>query len=394
MNTPMQQKQVSLQCVSCGQEYPLSFRLRCDTCNSLVDPVYSLESVQILDSPKPLERYFFLIPLERLSSALYLGEGNTPCVHVRNLGERVGMHRLYLKDESPNPTRTTKDRTASCVLSQFRELGIKEFVATSTGNSSTSFAFGVQKLTDMKVHLFCGKAFLDRHAYYDHPHVRLHVVDGDFVSADVTARQFAREHGLIFEGGFSNLARREGLKLAYLEAFDQLPDEPAVIVQAVSSGMGLYGAYRGVREYQQLGRLRDTPRFVCAQQESCAPMYQAFIEDSDAIRPHHIIHNPSGIAEAILRGDPSQSYPYMYDIVKATNGCFVAASQDEIVEARTLPKETEGIDVCYASATALAAALLLHKRGWIEATEPVLVNLTGGVRSSEERNPSAINLAD
>jgi threonine synthase len=159
MNAPMPQKQVRLQCVSCGQKYPFSFRLRCDTCNSLIDPVYSLKSVQILDSTKPLERYFFLIPLERLSSALYLGEGNTPCIHARHLGERVGMRRLYLKDESPNPTRTTRDRMASCVLSQFRELGIKEFVATSTGNSSTSFAFGVQKLTDMKVHLFAARLF-------------------------------------------------------------------------------------------------------------------------------------------------------------------------------------------------------------------------------------------
>jgi threonine synthase len=353
------QKKVHLECVKCGQKYPYGFRLRCDVCKGLVDPVYDLQEAEILDANRPLERYFHLVPLEHLSSAVDLGEGDTPCLHAQRLGQRVGMSRLYLKDETRNPTHTTKDRMASCVLSQFREVGITEFVASSTGNSSTSFAFGVRSLENIRVHLFCGRNWVHRYEYCDYPNVHLHVIDGDFVAAGEAARRFALEYDLIFEGGFFNLARREGLKLAYLEAFDQLPDEPAVVVQAVSSGMGLYGAYKGVREYQCLRRLESTPRFVCAQQDTCAPMYHAFVEGSARIQAHNIVRNPSGLAEAILRGDPSQTYPYMYHIVKVTNGCFAAASRDEIIEAHELLRETEGIDICYASATALAATLIL-----------------------------------
>ena len=382
MHTQTRHKTVRLHCGHCGRDYPLQFHPRCDACHSLLDPAYRLDAATIVPNGRPAERYFDLLPFEHLASTVDLDEGNTPCRHAQTLGEHVGLSRLYLKDETPNPTRTTKDRMASCVLSFFRELGIREFVATSTGNSSTALAYGVQRASEMQVHLFCGREFAPRNAYCDHPRVHMHVVEGDAVHSEVMARKFAQEHGLTFEGGFFNVARREGLKLAYLEAFDALaPDEPDVVVQAVSSGMGLYGGYRGMREYQQLGRLQKTPRFVCAQQETCAPMVQAWSEGSPVIQPRHIIQNPRGLAEAILRGDPTQSYPYMYELVRATQGCFVAASQTEIQTARHLLYDMTGIDGCYSSATALAAAITLRQRGWIAQDEIVMVNLTGGNRS-------------
>jgi threonine synthase len=374
-------KTVQLRCSRCGRDYPLQFRMRCETCQGLVDPVYDLETATIAPAERPFERYFDLLPFEHLASAVDLGEGNTPCRPAPALGECVGLRHLYLKDETQNPTRTTKDRMASCVLTFFRELGVREFVASSTGNSSTALAYGVQQVPEMQAHLFCGQAFAARNAYCDHPRVHLHVVQGDAVQAEAAARQFAQTQGLLFEGGFFNVARREGLKLAYLEAFDQLaPDEPDVVVQAVSSGLGLYGGYRGMREYQKLGRLHKTPRFVCAQQATCAPMVHAWTEGSPTTQPHHIIPNPSGLAEAILRGDPTQTYPVMYGLVRDTLGCFVDVSQAEMQEARQLLHDMEGIDGCYASATALAAAIALRQRGWIEPDELVMVNLTGGNR--------------
>ena len=376
----MLSKSIKLRCGRCCQEYDFEFRPKCTHCGGLLDPVYEQLSGPDFTKTNPLERYFHLVPLQYPPS-VSLNEGNTPCIHAVNLGRELGLDELYLKDETKNPTNTTKDRIASCVLSQLKEFGIEEFVASSTGNSSTSFAFGVQKTENMVVHLFCGAEFVTRHAYCRHPRVHLHVVDGDFVAAGNAAKKFADEHELPFEGGFFNCARREALKLAYLEAFDVLPNEPTYIVQAVSSGMGMYGAYRGICEYKALGLLKSTPKLICAQQESCAPMQRAFVDDSPFIRPQHIFNNPSGIAQAILRGDPSQAYPYIYDIVKKTGGSIIAADRASIVRAREMIGDYEGIDVCYASATALAATFDLARSGRIKKTDTVLVNLTGAERS-------------
>ncbi|MEU1024673.1 pyridoxal-phosphate dependent enzyme [Streptomyces sp. NPDC005904] len=336
------------------------------------------------DEAVPGARYFDLLPLRGPGSVLDIGDGNTPCVHARTLGARLGLDQLYLKDETRNATRTTKDRMAACVLAVFQELGVDEFVASSTGNSSTSFAWGLPFTRGMRVHLFAGRDFIDRHQYTDHPGVELHVVDDDFVGAAKAGRAYADEHGLLFEGGFFNSARREGLKLAYLEAYDQMPREPAVVVQAISSGMGVYGAHKGAREYLAMGRLRAMPRFVCVQQSSCAPMWNAYREGSDRILPQHILHRPRGLAKAILRGDPTNTYPFMHAITTGTGGSFAAVSDAEMADARRRLAQDEGIQVCFAAAAALAGAAQLAARGEIRREEPVLVNLTGG-----ERNGSA-----
>ena len=143
-------KTIRLRCGRCGRDYPMQFRPRCEDCNGLLDPVYDLDTATIVPAERPAERYFDLLPFEHLDSAIDLGEGNTPCRQAHALGECVGLRRLYLKNETVNPTRTTKDRMASCVLSFFQELGVREFVATSTGNSSTALAYGVQQVPEMQ----------------------------------------------------------------------------------------------------------------------------------------------------------------------------------------------------------------------------------------------------
>jgi threonine synthase len=389
------QKKVAFRCVGCGRDYSFGLHLRCEECGSLVDPVYGHDVAIREFSNNPFIRYFDLLPLQGIDPDAAPAPGNTPCFHAAELSEVHEFGGLFLKNESIHPTGTTKDRMAACVLAMFADLGVRDFVASSTGNSSTAFAFGVQMNPAMHVHLFCGHEFVSRHAHCEHPQVTLHVINGDYVTTSKVARKFAEQNHILFESGFFNPARREGLKLAYLEAFDQMPEEPDVIVQAVSSGMGVYGAYRGIREYQRMGRMRRTPRIVCVQQDTCAPMVRAYSEGSPTIEARHIIANPTGIAEAILRGDPTQTYPYLFRLVAETNGTFCEVSQGQIVEAWHTLAELYDIDADYAAAAALAGTIALRRRGWIGPSETVLVNITGGRRpAAPVREAAAARMAD
>jgi threonine synthase len=375
------QKLVVLRCDNCGWRYQRQHVTKCRKCKGVVNPEYDLAKAQIVDSDDSLERYFDLLPLE-CEIAARGGAAATPLLHARALGARYDLEHLWLKDETRNPTRTTKDRMAAVTLSRFREIGVSEFVASSTGNSSTSFGrwlfdFGERQL---HAHLFCGKAWVRRHQHCDHDAVTFHVVEGNFVETGAAAQAFAEDKGLIWEGGFFNPSRREGLKLAYLEALDALPREPTVIVQAISSGMGLYGGWRGVNEYLALGRLRSLPRFVCVQQRSCAPMVRCYESRVPEMRPECIVKEPVGIAEAILRGDPSGSYPHMYRIVKRSGGTFSDVTQHEIEEAHAALMLDEGLRACPASAAAVAAVRKLRRRNFIAADDVVLVNVAGGMR--------------
>lgn len=384
MDSSVFTKQVRFACDCCLNEQSYGFVGRCSVCNGLLDPVYSTSAVVRAGEEDPLRRYFDLLPIESIPREVDWHIGNTPCHYMSGVGASQKIGQFYLKDESKHPTGTTKDRMASLVVAQMILLGIREFVVSSTGNSSSALAYATQRAGNFKLHSFAGRDFVDRHEYHDHPGVELHVIDGTYVDASNAAKKFAASQGLIFEGGFFNYARREGLKLAYLEAYDAIPGGPDVIVQAVSSGMGLYGGYRGMREYQRLGRLAKTPRFVCVQQDTCAPMVSAYEEGSDVILPHHVVHQPHGLAHAILRGDPTQTYPYMLKLVRESNGCFTAVSRDQILKAWQFVNDEHGVRSDYAGTAAVAGAFKLRDIGWIGPDEKVLVNLTGGMRQSSQ----------
>jgi threonine synthase len=127
-------------------------------------------------------------------------------------------------------------------------------------------------------------------------------------------------------------------------------------------------------------RIERMPKTLCVQQASCAPMVHAHAEGSPTIEPRHVVQNPSGIAEAILRGDPSRAYPYVRRIVIDSGGGLVAVSEQEIREARSMVEELEGLSPCFSSATAVAGVIKQVRAGNFPLDETVLINLTGADR--------------
>src|SRR5436190_13006565 len=277
-------KQVLHRCMRCGAGFPHRFQSFCD-CGGMIDVFYDLDQVQLHDSPDPLRRFFNLLPIEDPANLIATQMRYTPCVHATAAGGQLGLANLYLKDESVLPTGTTKDRMAAVCVSYLSELGVGSFCASSTGNSSTAYARAVADCPEMKMFLFTAEDFASRVQHADHDRV-VHFVlrDASFVDAQNCSKSFARRHGLTSEGGFFNPARREGLKMAYLEAAEQVPGEIDWYVQAVSSAMGVYGVYKGARELQAMGRTKSLPRLMCVQQQSCAPMVRAFEEGSETIQ--------------------------------------------------------------------------------------------------------------
>lgn len=346
-----------------------------------MDAVLDLAEARLGDDEHPELAYFDFLPID---SPGFLDGGisvRTPCRPAPRAGGAIGVPRLWLKDESQQPTGTTKDRLASVVLAVFRQFGITEWVASSTGNSAAALVRAVRRDPSMRAHFFCGREFVNDHDRLSDAQVSVTVVDGDYADASRTARRYADEHGLTWEGGFFNWARREGLKLAYLEAFDAMDVQPDVVVQAISSGMGIMAAHKGAREYLATERLRAMPRFVMVQQDTCAPMAAAWREGRDELTDADVVADPAGLARAILLGDCRSSYGYMRDIAAASGGGIVSVSQRDLVEARDLLRELEAVDVCYSAAATIAAVRVEAAAGLINPGDVTLVNLTGRQRT-------------
>ena len=119
---------------------------------------------------------------------------------------------------------------------------------------------------------------------------------------------------------------------------------------------------------------------------------KAWEANSSTILPEHIVADPSGIAMAILRGDPSRVYPYMREIVAESGGGFLSASEAEIREARRLVLELEGIDICFSAATAVAGLIRAVAREQVASEATILINLTGSDRVYDDVPQDVVHL--
>ena len=63
-------------------------------------------------------RYRELLPLFDGETPVTLGEGFTPLFHARALGATLGLDRLFIKDESLNPTNSFKARGQSAAITR------------------------------------------------------------------------------------------------------------------------------------------------------------------------------------------------------------------------------------------------------------------------------------
>jgi threonine synthase len=368
-------------CQSCGRTYGAGFHPVC-ACGGMVDMAYSLARARIRILENPVLRFFDLLPLSDEANVRWLGDGNTPTLHAQALGRLLGLSNLYLKDETRNPTLTTKDRMASMVLSFFQENGVREFACSSTGNSSTSMARGVETFPGFRLHVFVGRDFLHRMNFPSSEQVKVYWVrDATFAEAHECARAFTRVNPAVTsDRGFFNPARREGLKLAFLEAVLDMPEAPHWYFQAASSGMGVYGVWRGAQQMFRMGRLERLPRLACIQQETCCPMVRSWRAGSAVTRAQDVVTEPRGIAEAILRGNPTNTYPHLHRVVRQSGGTFESVTEAQIREAQTMLRELEGIDSCPSAATTIAAIKLMAASGELRRDEVVLANITGAER--------------
>jgi threonine synthase len=347
----------------------------------MIDIEYSIDQARLKDSPNPYIRFADILPIKEVHDRLPAEARYTPTLHAMRLGEYLGLAHLYLKNETVLPTCTTKDRMAAVSLAYLWECGVRAFCTSSTGNSSTSYALAIKAYPGMQLYIFTAEKFLSRVMHADHPQV-IHfcMKDASFVEAAEFSAIYARRHGLAAEGGFFNLGRREGLKLAFLEATEQIERPIDWYVQAVSSAMGVYGTYKGARELYRMGRIDRMPKTLCVQQSSCAPMANAYSEGTSHIMPHHIVSKPHGIAQAILRGDPSRAYPYVRHIVAESGGDLISVSEDEIRDASRLVKELEGVSPCFSASTAIAGLMKKVRNGTLSRNDTILINLTGADR--------------
>lgn len=371
-----------LKCIKCGTEYPsdeiLSF---CEKCGSSLDYILDYDVIAdivnkelLARRPFNMWRYKEFLPVVDESKIVSIGEGGTPLIRSEKLAEELGLKFLYLKLDCCNPTGSFKDRGASAAISRALELGVKTIVGYSTGNAGVAQAAyaaraGLESV--IFIHKTASLGKLVQAMLHGSLVVR---VDGTFEDAANLAKQCSKEFGWMFNGGVVNPARHHGKKTIAYEICEQLSwNVPDMYIQSVGVGTAAIGAYKGFKEFYDLGWINEIPRIVCVQAEGCAPMVDAFKNNREEVVP---VKDPKTVASAIAVGNPA-GWPLLRKAVLETNGIVDSVSDDEILKAEKLLAKLEGIFAEPAAAAPIALLKNLRENGEIDKDTRVVCMISG-----------------
>ena len=123
--------------------------------------------------------------------------------------------------------------------------------------------------------------------------------------------------------------------------------------------------WKGYTEYHVDGVIDRLPRMLGTQAAGAAPLVSG-----------EPVKNPETIATAIRIGSPA-SWSQAVAAQQQSNGRFLAATDDEILEAYHLVAGTEGVFVEPASAASIAGLLKSVEDGWVERGSTVVCTVTG-----------------
>lgn len=374
-----------LRCVRCGAHAAADAGYAgCSDCAARgvpanVLPAYDLSGYRSRDLAAPpidprqpgLFRYRALLPLESDKPVVSLGEGNTPLLPARRLGAALGVERLYVKDETRNPTWSYKDRLAAVAVSRAAADKADTVVVATTGNHGAAVAAYAAAAG-----LRC--VVLTLESVPQTMKTLMQVYGAQVVALRTGPQRWqlmaeaVRSRGWVPMSGFqnppvgSNPFGVDGYKTIAYELVDQLGGAPDVVVVPTAYADGLAGIKRGFADLRALGIIGRVPRLVAA--EPFGPYADALARGVDTAGPV-----PAGPSVAFSIASPVGTYQGLAAL-RDSGGEAVAVPDDaEILATQALAGRTEGLYLEGASAVALAAVRRLAEGGRIRADETVVV---------------------
>jgi threonine synthase len=368
-----------LVCRECRAEQPLGPFYACPECFGPLEVGYDFPTVtreQIESGPKNIWRYADLLPVRPdIASIPNLEPGMTRLLRADNLGRELGIKKLWVKDDSGNPTHSFKDRVVAVALAAARELGLNVLACPSTGNLANAVAAaaaraGIKSVVFIPENLEQPK--ITASAVYGGT---LIAVRGNYDDVNKLASEIAGEE----EGwAFVNVNVRpyygEGSKTLGYEVAEQLGWRlPQQVVIPVASGAQLTKVDKGLTELVSLGLVDAAPyRIFGAQALGCSPVATAFRAGHDVVRPV----KPDTIAKSLAIGNPADG-PYVLDVCRRTNGAVESVTDDEIRDGIQLLARTEGVFAETAGGVTVATLKKLVETGQLDPDQETVVFNTG-----------------
>jgi threonine synthase len=368
-------------CRNCGHAQQIGLAYVCPACFGPLEVTYDLEVVAstltrdaIARRPSGIWRYLELLPVDAVP-ARSLPVGSTPLLDADRLAPSLGLERLWIKDDTRNPSLSFKDRPAAIAAARALEFGVPALACASTGNlagatAAAAAAVGLPAYVFIPADLEPAK--IDHALAYGATVVP---IEGTYDDVNRLCLEIADETGW----GFVNINLRpfyaEGSKTLAFEIAEALGwRTPDVVVGPIASGAMFTRVARGFEELAELGLVERRPiRFVGGQAAGCAPIATAFERGTDVVEP---VRQPDTIVRSLAIGNPADGR-YAVEIARASGGSIEAIPDEDTAVAIRDVARLEGLYPETAGGVTLAAVAAARRRGVIRDGDEVVALLTG-----------------
>ena len=365
-------------CLDCSTVISASsVRLSCKKCGGLLEWMSGGEVTVSSLLPPPqdfnLWRYSALLPQVDEEKIVSLSEGGTPLHYAENLAEVMGIEELFVKNEGKNPTGSFKDRGMSVAMTVAKATGVRIAMCASTGNTASSMAaYGAKAGIPTVVVVPQGKVAKTKLAQCVAYGARVVETKGNFDQALEIVKQNEGTEGTGIMNSVNPL-RIEGQKTAAFEICDQLSAAPDWLVIPVGNGGNISSYWKGFKEFRSIGVISGLPKIVAVQAEGASPIVHAYEKGLSSIK---FTESPETEASAIRIGKPA-NWKRALSAVRESAGLAISVTDREIIDARKMLAEKEGILAELASASTVAALIRLSSRHLFRQGETVVCVATG-----------------
>ena len=401
-----------LKCRECDREYPAEALNVCDFCFGPLEVVYDYATIsevisheRIAQGPLSIWRYQDLLPANG-DDPVDIMAGFTPLIKARNLGERLGLRNLYIKNDSVNPSFSFKDRVVSVASTKAVEFGFDTLACASTGNLACSVAAhaaraGIRSVVFIPWDLERGKII--GAAVYGPTLVS---VEGNYDEVNRLCSEVADNYSWAFVNINMRPYYAEGSKTLGYEVAEQLgwrlPDH--VVIPSASGAM-FTKIWKGFNELACLGLLDGiaaapfgqdqnkahhpavTTKMHMIQAAGCSPIVTAW----ENAQPHVLPVRPDTVAKSLAIGNPADGI-YAIRVLKESDGSAYAVPEPDIVDGIKLLAETEGIFTETAGGVTVSGLKHLAESGAIKPDELTVVYITGNGLKTQEAVEGVVNL--
>jgi threonine synthase len=322
-------------------------------------------------------RYRELMPLLGNDAPVTLGEGWTPMIPAARLGASLGLSRLFIKDESLNPTNSFKARGLSAAVTRAAALGARVLSIPTAGNAGNAMA-AYAALAGIEAKVFMPRdvktPFIRECELYG---ADVTLIDGLITDAGRIAAETGKPLGWYDVSTLKEPYRIEGKKTMGYEVAEQMGWElPDWIIYPTGGGTGMVGMWKAFAEMSALGWIDPVrrPKMVTVQAAGCAPIIRAFDEGTEKSTMWENAHT---VADG-LRVPKAIGDFLVLRAVRESGGAAVAVSDEDMVTGMRDIGRLEGVSAAPEGGAALHALRVLIADGRVKADDRVVLFNTGG----------------